>query len=50
MGIKYLVIILINKLILIIKYLISLYLGSNFLMGQILDLGPMRESVFWKGA
>ena len=33
-GIKYIVIILINELILIIKYLIRLYLGSNLLMGQ----------------
>ena len=49
MGIKYIVIILINELILIVKgiYLIG-QRGSNFLMGQISDLGPMRESAFGK--
>ena len=48
-GIKYIGIILINELILIIKgiYLKAIW-GSNFLMGQISDLGPMRESAFWK--
>ena len=50
-GNKYIVIYINYELILIIK---GIYLkairGSNFLMGQISDLGPMRESAFWKDA
>ena len=48
-GNKYIVIYINYELILIIK---CIYLkanrGSNFLMGQISDLGPMKESAFWK--
>ena len=48
-GNKYIVIYINYELILII---ISIYLkaiwGSNSLMGQISDLGPYGESVFWK--
>ena len=50
-GNKYIVIYINYELILIIKCIyLKAYRGSNFLMGQISDLGPMRESAFWKCA
>ena len=49
-GIKYIVIILINELILIIKYLIRLCLGSYLLMGQNHKWErAQEESAFKKG-
>ena len=50
-GNKYIVIYINYKLILIIKGIyLKAYRGSNFLMGQISDLGPMRENVLWEGS